>query len=87
MNAYQRIKRGMRDNERAVKAHIRKYGKVSYELCGLSWMNAIDRLQKKGIIKYSATGFGYVLRGKRGNHDPLRISYAQPRGNVMPLVS
>lgn len=63
MNAYQKIQKGMRDNERAVLKHIRRFGPVSYERCHLAWMKAIDRLKAKGLVKY---GVANRLRAKSG---------------------
>lgn len=36
MNTYQKIQKGMRDNEQAVLKHIRRFGPVSYERCHLA---------------------------------------------------
>jgi hypothetical protein len=63
MNAYQKIQKGIRNNERSVLAHIRRFGPVAYERCSLSWMKAIDRLKAKGIVKF---GNANRLRSKSG---------------------
>lgn len=64
-NANDKIKAAMKKNERDIIAHIRKYGSVSYQRSGMSWMKAIDRLQEKGKVRYSAKDFGYVETKKR----------------------
>ena len=33
---------------------------ISYMLCGIRWLNAIDRLCRKGLIQYNPDLFGYV---------------------------
>lgn len=64
MNAYQKIRKAMRDNERSILAIVRKYtakgeGWDSF-LCSHATFGAIQRLKDKKLIRYSRTKHGYI---------------------------
>jgi hypothetical protein len=63
--AYEMIQYHMRENEKSVLKHIRelmKEGKgLTYFLLGRAWSGAVDRLQKRGILRYSKKVHGYVI--------------------------
>lgn len=64
MNAYQKIRKAMRDNERSILAIVRKYtakgeGWDAF-LCGHATFGAIERLKTKGLIRYSRVKHGYI---------------------------
>lgn len=62
LNAYQKIQLGIKQNEKDVIKHIKKYGPIEFSRCGLSWMKAIERLRDAGKVQYSEEVSRYVLR-------------------------
>lgn len=68
LNAYKRIRRGMRENEVSLLAHLRTYHacgwSVGTSFFGRAWHNALDRLQTGGMVRYQY-GRYYVPKGAR----------------------
>ena len=60
-NANARIRRAMKQNEKKIVAFIKDFGSIRYQNCGMSWMHGIERLEKKGVIRFSPKKYGYVL--------------------------
>lgn len=66
MKANLRIKKAMRDNERDVLAHVRKYGRIALiGAMSISWHHAIDRLLASKRMRYSRKAGGYVAVKRR----------------------
>ncbi len=62
MSTYKQIRQAMHDNEKAVIAHIKKYGSVGEGFCSPAWQNAIDRLVNAKKLKYSKDKSAYIIR-------------------------
>lgn len=56
------MKKQMRDLDRRVLAHIRKYGPLNYMGLSVPWHNALDRLEAAKKIRFDRKAFGYVVR-------------------------
>lgn len=67
MNANQRIKKAMKDNERLVLRHIRKAqgGAWAQDWTSTPLHNAVRRLEAAGIIKWHPVKAGYVASKQR----------------------
>jgi hypothetical protein len=76
LNAAQRIKKAQRDNEQWVLAAAKRKasdgGALNYGHLTVAGMNALGRLEAKGLLSYSKTRFGYVPT-KQGWRRPLRV--------------
>lgn len=66
MNAYHRIKKAMLVAERDALAFIKSEGIYNPTIPGQRMRRAIERLEAKGLVRWSKSRHGYYVIRKRG---------------------
>ena|SRR5256885_12512953 len=64
LGAHERIRLGMRDNERNLLSHLRKYRVTNTDFFGMGWHNAFGRLMDAKKIEFRS-GRYRAVRGAR----------------------
>lgn len=63
MNAYQKIRAGMRRNERVVLSYLRDHDmNMSFILVPMAWYNAMDRLKARGRLRFNQKTQRYEIK-------------------------